>query len=95
MHQLSTDLSENMELFYQNSKSPLPDPEMRKWITWFWDFCKKYRHAPVSRPALDKYLDKPVSRNQPGRNIYNSRATVLTFQKVCSGLFKKSSFPAQ
>ncbi|HMB00010.1 MAG TPA: integron integrase [Spirochaetota bacterium] len=93
MHQLSTDLSENMELFYQNSKSPLPAPEMRKWITWFWDFCKKYRHAPTARPALDKYLDKLVAKNQSSHNVNNARTAVLTFQQVCGNLLKKKQSP--
>ena len=40
------------------------DPDYRKWLRFYLDFCSKYGHPPDSKGSLPRFFSKLASKNQ-------------------------------
>lgn len=73
---------------------PVPErlyPFYRKWLRYYWDFCRKYRHDPSSRKSLPPFLEKLAEKKQ-SRQLRNQAAHAISiFYDGCSGYVQSGS----
>jgi len=39
-------------------------PHYRKWLRFYWDFCRKYAFEPTNRQTLPAFHEKLQAKNQ-------------------------------
>ncbi len=67
---------------------PIPErlyPFYRKWLRYYWDFCRKYLHDPSSRKSLPLFLDKLAEKKQSAQLRNQAAHAISIFYDGCSG----------
>lgn len=73
---------------------PVPErlyPFYRKWLRYYWDFCRKYRHDPESRKSLAPFLEKLAEKKQSEQLRKQATHAITIFYDGCSGYVPSGS----
>lgn len=73
---------------------PIPErlhPFYRKWLRYYWDFCRKYLHDPSSRKSLPPFLEKLADKKQSGRLRNQASHAISIFYDGCCGYVPSDS----
>jgi integron integrase len=54
----------------------------RKWLRFYWDFCKKYHHDPFQSSSLPLFLNKLQDKRQSVQQIDQARQAITLFQGI-------------
>jgi len=65
MIKLPIDISQNFnELLITNAIPDKSKFHYRKWLHYYWDFCRKYHHKALDTNSLPLFLQKLKDKNQ-------------------------------
>jgi hypothetical protein len=53
-----------------------------KWLKYYWDFCKKYSHAPTSTSSLAPFLKKLEQKKQNEAQIELAQNAIELFHQL-------------
>jgi integron integrase len=54
----------------------------RKWLRFYWDFCKKYHHDPFQSASLPLFLNKLQEKRQSVQQIDQARQVITLFHGI-------------
>jgi hypothetical protein len=54
----------------------------RKWLRFYWDFCKKYHHDPFQSSSLPLFLNKLQEKRLSVQQIDQARQAITLFHGI-------------
>ncbi len=63
----------------------------RKWLRFYWDFCKKYGHDPFHRSSLPLFLEKLEQKGQSDQLREQAHQAILLFYQTKAGIHAVST----